>query len=381
MFKKWTRTQPLLILILLFSFWVILNNDTHENRCIKLSGYQKNECVMSLVDKFLDKRRVDYALAFLNKYQIKDKNFYATDCHGVAHYIGDQAFALHKQGYRLDYGKYTNICVYGFYHAFTSSFILLGEFDRARDFCGGLEKKSNSSAPSCYHGIGHGAIYNFYEDFGIRDPEEIIDRSVELCQKVLDKDYKLNECLSGVYDGIGDVVLKSEYTGLTPDIIFGYCTNQPKKYKPNCYAMIAHLVYRKTKISFSELVKYVLVNPKVEDKPAAISGLSLIYIVDLKDGNIDEGVSVCKNLPLNLKVECFKSMGYKLADDEVTGKHYEAIKGLCSNHLLTDTESRLCFELGVQTMFIYYKKDELKGLCNSETVDIFKTTCLNQLND
>jgi len=381
MFKKWTSVEFLVVIIFMFSAWMFMTKNTGETTCIKLSGDEKSNCVLRETDKYLDRRRVDLALAFLNRYQIKDKNFYATNCHGVAHYIGDRAFALYKQGYRLDYGKYTNICVYGFYHAFTSSFIHIGQFSEARDFCTGLEKNSSSSAPSCYHGIGHGAIYNFYEDYGIRDPQEIINRSVDLCLKVLDLEHKINECMSGVYDGIGDEVLSPEYTGLTPNIIFGYCKNQPQKYKPNCYEMISHLVYRKTKINFRDLVNYVSVNPIVEDKYAAISGLALIYIVDLKGGNIDEGIAVCKDLPDNLKEACFKNMAFKLADDEVNKKHYQAVKDFCNNHLLTSDERKLCFELGTKSLSIYYSRNEIEDLCNSENVDIFKSACLNQLND
>lgn len=382
MTKTFLKVNILSILIVGLSaiiFWTSQNNSSLI--CLKLNGSEKNECVMRLLDRYLVKREVGKALSFLNNYQLQDKNFYATDCHGLVHYIGDNAYRFQKEGYKIDFGRFSSICEYGFYHAFTSSFILSGEFVEARKYCDEMTNKNSSGSVGCYHGMGHGAVYDFHEDYGITDPEMIITKGVGLCEQILSGDVGLNECVTGVYDGIGDVVLKESYKDLTPRKIYAYCINQPAKYKDICYENISHLVFRKTKLSFSYLVDFVMANPGIKNKKSAIEGLALIYIVDLKSESVDSGLLVCKKLPNDIKNACILNMGYKLAVDALSGKHFEAGKKFCTNSNLSEKESLECFSKVVGRLNSFYSKKQLESKCNSENIEIYKEACLKSINE
>ncbi len=371
----------LAVLLIVFSGAMFVSKDNAKAKCIHLENKQKIECVSRLIDKFLAKKQVGAALKYLNDYQTADPNFYSTDCHGVVHYIGDKAYEFYRQGYQFDFGKYSNICTYGFYHAFTSSFVLSNNFSDVRDFCDRLVPNHTDQAVGCYHGIGHGTVYNFNEDYGIVDPIAIINKSVELCSKILEGDGGLRECVVGVYDGIGDVVLDPVYQGLTPANIYSYCANQPEKYKGICYENVSHLVYRKTQLGFSNLVNFVLNSPSIKYKEEAVRGLTTIYIVDLKGGDVNAGILVCKTLDGKIKQTCLTTMAFKLSDDAINGKRYQAGRDLCANELLSEDESQKCFAVFAKGLRYYYPKPELKSICDSESVDFFKQSCLNEIHE
>lgn len=372
----------LAVILTVFSIaMVVVAVNNPQSKCLALLGNEKSSCVIRLLDKYIHRREIGLALSFVNDYQNKDKNFYATDCHGVVHYIGDKAYEFYKQGYDIDFGKFSNICVYGFYHAFTSSFILSGSSMEARSFCDELRDTSPNEAVGCYHGIGHGAIYYFNEDYGITEPIILINKSADLCQKILYQDDGLGECMSGVYDGIGDVVLGPSYNDLTPKKIYRYCSNQPEKYKEDCYRNVSHLVYRKTQISFGDLVSFVMGSPAIFYKKAAVEGLATIYIVDLKDGDANTGISVCQTLPRDIKLACIGNMGYKFATDALKNRYYEATTNFCGNPLLSNEEKEGCFRFVVSRLTSFYGRDKLVSVCKSEKNILFKNICLNEFNE
>ncbi len=377
-------SKKILALILLLAasvVWMLISAHGGRSECMRLTGSKKVSCVSNLIDKFLDKKQVGLALRYLNDYQIADPNFYTTDCHGVVHYIGDKAYEFYREGYRFDFGKYSGICTYGFYHAFTSSFVLSNNFSGVRDFCDGLARSHPDQASSCYHGIGHGAVYYFNEDYRIVDPIMIIDKSVGLCSEILEMNDGLYDCVVGVYDGIGDVVLDASYQGLKPIDIYNYCANQPEKYKGGCYENVSHLVYRKTGLSFADLVNFVLKNPSIKYKEEAVKGLALIYIVDLKGGDVNVGVVSCKTLPDKIKQTCLTTMAFKLSDEALNGKQYQAGRDLCNNPLLTDDERNECFTAFVKGLRGYYNQSELKSVCDLESIEFFKKACLNEVDE
>lgn len=362
-------------------FLFIPKNQTEAgSECKNLARKQKDDCVKKILDSYISKNRIKESLDFLHSYANSDTNYYSDDCHGMAHYIGDKAFLLHNKGIKFDVGQHSNICVYGFYHAFTSSFILAGKGSEAKDFCLGLEKNDVSAAQGCYHGIGHGSIYDYNQDYGIKDPLQIIQKSVILCKTILGNLPGVNECITGVYDGIGDVVLDDYYKGLTPSVIYGYCLTQEEKYKPSCYENISHLVFRKTRLGFSYLVNYVMNDRLIKYKTDAIGGLSTIYIVDLKGGNINDGISACMNTPGDIRNTCLRNMVMKLGADAPDEGKYDAVRNFCGNSLITGPDRVTCFNNGIVGLLTYYSRDKILGLCNSDKVDFFRSTCLNQLN-
>lgn len=360
---------------------VVMKTTTPTHGCEVYQRVQKNECIKKKLDEFIAKKQIKEALAFMYDYINLDKNYYGDDCHGMVHYIGDKAFILYNKGEKFDIGPYSNICVYGFYHAFTSSFILAGRSAEARDFCLSLEKTDASSALGCYHGIGHGSVYDYNEDYSIKDPLQIIQKSVVLCKSILGNLPGVNECITGVYDGIGDVVLDPFYKGLSPEIIYGYCLSQAEKYKPACYENISHLVYRKTLLGFPYLVNFVMKDAKIKYKSEAIGGLSTIYIVDLKGGNIDVGITVCTKLPNPEKDMCLRNMAMKLGQDALVENKYKAVRDFCSNKLIDKQASESCYKSGIVSLFLYLSHDKLLSICQDEKIDFYKTTCLNQLNE
>src|SRR5687767_4329429 len=101
MFKK---IFSVFILTIGLLTWTAITRGSNGKECLKLLGEEKNTCVTNIVDKYLDRHQVSEALAFLNNYQELDKDFYATDCHGIVHYIGDKAYKFYKEGLRLDFG-------------------------------------------------------------------------------------------------------------------------------------------------------------------------------------------------------------------------------------------------------------------------------------
>ncbi len=346
------------------------NLDKQVGECVILQGSSKNNCVLDLVKNFTEKGKISESLSFLRAYSLRDSEYYGTDCHGAAHFIGDAAYGLYKTGKYTDFGKDSNVCSYGFYHAFTSSFVVSGDFTKVGDFCLGLETKSDQSAVGCYHGIGHGAIYDFFETYKIRDPQTIINKSVALCQKIMLNENGTRECITGVYDGIGDEVLDPSYTNLTPTIIYSYCKNQPEKYKPSCYENISHLVFRKTRLGFENLVNYATTKIEPDYRESAVKGLATIYVVDLKGGNIEEGVGICLKLAPNILRACIKNMTYKIAADIEDGSQYEAVKNFCYKAVFAGSNRDVCINSAVEILSDYFDPEELKVRCSKDTGEV-----------
>lgn len=373
--------KKLIILVLLSAvgFYAYKTVMPSGNACIPLQRDEKMKCIAGVTDSLLAKDDIKGALAFIHDYKLKDPEFYATDCHGMAHKIGDAAYKLYKKGVSPDLGQDSNICGYGFYHAFTSSFVLAGEGEDARNYCMNMQKIDESKAIACFHGIGHGAVYDYNEDYGIKEPKEIIKRSVALCDSVLTGTPGLSECITGVYDGIGDVVLNPEYKNLTPTTIYSYCEGQRKEYIESCYENVSHLVSRKTGFGFAELVSLVM-KSNIKYKKAAIEGLATIYVVDLKGQDITPGVKVCLNLPANIAGGCIQNMVFKLIADAPEGARYQAARNFCTKEAMSKEAASTCFKASMVNLMSYHSQDQVFGFCNADPDTDLKDLCLAELN-
>lgn len=347
---------------------------SNGSECFDVPSSEKSDCIRPDIDRLLNNGRVDAALTFLRQYQVNDKNYYGTDCHGIAHYIGDKAYLVYKKGGKINVGSDSGVCVYGFYHAFTSSFIANGEYETVRSFCSGISKDKFQEISGCYHGMGHGAIYDFYEKFGIRDPLTLINKGVALCEKLELPEEGALECVTGVYDGIGDEVLDPSYTGLTPEIIYSYCVDQPKVYKGKCYENISHLVFRKTQSGFENLLNFALKNVEHDYVADAVKGLATIYVVDLKGEDIRIGIRLCLPLKDDAKTGCIKNMVYKVMADVEDGTQFEKGKDFCSLDVFGEIDRSFCVRVTLDALTGFYSQNQIEEKCEADS-SFFGAAC------
>ena len=340
---------------------------------------EKVSCVKENIDKYIEKRNISEALKYLDDYQ-KSTPIISGDCHGLAHYIGESAVDLYRDGVEILDADSAGVCQYGYYHAFMAALVRDKEFDKARLFCERLYSKHKGVVEACYHGIGHGAVLTFVEERGLSTMHAVVAEGRVLCDTVMEgAEEKVYWCLDGIYGGLLDVSTADLYANFevleTP---FDLCLDEREEFKEICYLSLSTVVGAlsrdetpepgESEINMENIFAKVLSSNKIENKETAIYGLALFYMVDKGNQGLTfeaKDIDYCRALPGVYNTACLKGMVHAVLVYPPFGEHFEAAKAVCMNDYLTVGEKKVCLGHVISKLRGFYSVEEALLICDT----------------
>lgn len=353
-----------------------------NNECSGLERGQRIQCWSDTIDFVLENKGIDEALQTLaGIYEREPKAGFAQSCHGLTHSIGEEAYRRFSNGEEFVVTPKSTYCDFGFYHGFMETLLIAtGDISKAREFCVYIEAELSGALPGvalqCYHGIGHGVV-------GVHDPRvwgdarSLANPAVKLCEEVAKNDVQLENCLSGVFNGIGNYYLSGKYGLLIEkEDPLWLCREQRERYKAVCYGLMARVLLHFANYDFPAAVRsgkeaveetYMMV---VVNNLAVLNAGLKIYE---KDHNTH--IASCKKLTENLRLACLTGYATGLMQfGKPQDEHVEAI-AFCQSDALDPEEQRVCFQHTFSYLRNLYSSEKIKILCGRMQGD-YQKYCL-----
>lgn len=345
----------------------ILREQFFSNPCQNLQVSQKQQCWEESIDITLEKEGLDKAFVLMDNLFQSDPAFGA-NCHGLAHNLGEKAYALFTKNQRFNLSNKTSYCGYGFYHGFMEKLLHSnGALEQAREFCkyaGEELKDQNADAEgACYHGIGHGAVEDVTDSKLFGKPQAIIQPSIDLCQKVSDTDAKLFRCYTGVFNALEIVTSKSRYNlSLNKEDPLWFCRIQQNQYKRSCYTQMVVAVMHVTENDFEKSAQILNTIPEDNFATESLSGL-VVELVRLNRVDYQETVTFCRKLPDRFRIHCITGFGEGFLKYGPPRNEYIKAVDFCSSSLLTSEEKKACFDRILSILRNWYTVEKSKQIC------------------
>ncbi len=324
---KYSKKYKFYILILVFSMFVFIGNLPKEEDILDDKSYTKIRD--HLVDT-LNYKNPRYALDELTKLTIKNKAVLRS-CHALAHELGDNAYyRYHNIADAMIYND--DICGSGYTHGVIESYFenFKNTEEALKTVCLGYTEGLKLS--SCYHGVGHGLMFNSDDD---------LPKSIKYCDKYLNMSAKI-PCAEGVFMENFNTDQKIHYSKyLDESNPFSICNSQTKPYfKGTCY-FYAPLYYLN-----SHITKY------------------------------KEAFSWCNSAESSYKSWCIKGVASRMTKENMQNIKYA--ENIC---MTLDTESRQICASGIGSYHLtHYSNPELtQKMCLSLNNDL-QISCLKEIN-
>lgn len=200
---KGLNFKYLLYFLIIFVFLILLNSYFRFNESGDLLNLDKesvNDVLINVDENFISNSKKEFRRIVLEsdpknainilKKDSQNDNKALSICHDILHEIGHTAFYKYK--------NLTDVLL--FQDDFCNSGYLHGVFEEYFDIVDnpleGLSKICDQNSKrkfdewQCYHGIGHGFMYFTGGD---------LDKSLDLCKDVLNRESNRNYCYNGVY--------------------------------------------------------------------------------------------------------------------------------------------------------------------------------------
>lgn len=335
-------------------------------RCKEGTQETKTQCWLDLLNSTLRGEGIEAALNILASFSGSQSD--GETCHALAHQIGEQAYQMFVKNKEFRVTPKSIYCDFGFFHGFMEAFVTnSGDFAQARAFCEYIEDQLSGTLPDvalqCYHGIGHGVIE-------AHDPQlwgnvrTLVSSATELCEKVTDSDLQLENCLSGVFNGLGNSYASEKY-GLqidTEDPLW-VCREQPEKYKSVCYGLMVRTLLVLAENDFRRALSSIDQAVEKEYKTTAASNIAVLYALQGKD---EEAVSGCRGaLDNTLRLPCIKGYVVGLFQSGKPEKEYVKPLEFCRSPLLLAEERTTCFSAFQGYLGILYPRAKVQEICTT----------------
>lgn len=294
---------------------------------------------------------------------------FAESCHDYTHTIGENAYSEYSQYGEVEVVPETSYCGYGFYHGFIIAMVEEeGSVSKSSEFCDYANKKLKDEVPGialdCYHGIGHGATdFMFGNGVEVDITQEMINESLDICERVARNENELSRCLDGVYHALTEVNIQ-ENDLFSKEDPFKLCRAQPEKYQLGCYGSLAFLIMEFNENNFGNAINEVetLQNDiYAQTLIRQLSGYQGYRTVEKSDNK--ESVLACRNTQERLKKECFKGLIEGLTDFGEPGKEHEKPIALCTKDYLLEDERALCFTHALDYFSRYFGEERKDKAC------------------
>ncbi len=361
----------------------ILPKNRIENiPCKKDAG----ECFEKLIEKTVSEKGIAAAYAVFSESYAKRE--LPRSCHWTAHQIGEEAYALFKQGKQFPITDETSYCGYGFYHGFMESLLRENpDIEYALSFCREVEKQLGLlGLQNCYHGIGHG----FTED--PPDPrvwgnfEAMIAPGIETCEYLFKNLFiNLNLCLTGVFTVPAGFAEKNEYgLSLNPEDPFAICRTQPYRYQKACYGEIAPKLDSILKGDFAQFPKYLfgITDENIRNLIIWVTPSVMVARDILKD-DYSEFIEVCRAYFIgNERKICWGGVLLGFFTHGEPEKQYKKGISFCESLFLGAQEKNFCYKELFHRMYTEYKIEHIQKICEEEVPIRYLKQCFskNQLS-
>ncbi len=343
-----TAAAAFAVLLLVAALFVI-NQNPFKYPCLGKGEEAETDCLERVLERAVNRKGVPEAFALLSNHRGKSSSLEVDECHLLAHLIGDKAFRLYERQGGINFGEKNDgsLCNFGFYHAFMTSFILTGRHKDADHFCETVSLGDDNLASSCYHGIGHGAIYTLTDDLRTTGTfSEMVAKGEEVCKKILENDfYKTEHCMRGIYGGISDILVFREHNmgNMSLADYYNVCSFQKEEFRPVCYQEMSVILHAAFGEGFEERVQFV-VDSQIENeyKKYAIDGLVSLFPAVTNNKNWQDGIKVCKSLQAELEDLCFSALTVSTYRNAPEGDAKELLEEFCAYKLLAAEEKEEC---------------------------------------
>lgn len=295
-------------------------------------------------------------------------------CHALTHRIGQAAYERFAAGKNFEVTPQVAFCNFGFYHGFMEALLrATNDPAEARTFCDFIDAKLGAltadAAPQCYHGIGHGTIGS-HEPQRWGNEEALIRPSLELCERIAATADQLYRCASGVYNGLSDFYLKSEY-GLSMDRIdpadpLRICRQQPAAYREACYGNFKGVLARLTKRNFPKIAAIIERIPNEADAASTIWYFAAFNIEQkLNAADHSPDIAICRRLRPALHRPCIQGLGTGFLWYGTPGTEYREAIAFCRTPLLSLEEREACFRKVLKLLPDAYPASKVQEICST----------------
>lgn len=338
--------------------------------CKKLEKDKRLQCWEKAAITIVDRYGVEKSLDFLTDAANKDLEF-AANCHVYFHRIGEEAFQQLIKHQNFSITSNSSACNMGFYHGFLQEFVSHGrDWSKAKEFCEhvGTDTKKlqvpKNMQPQCYHGIGHGLVYQYAATYWGQE-NTIIEKSIEDCNRLTDNK---SECVNGVFGGIALMYFGLHGFQLNMDLNnpFKICDGRRSDYQVMCYDALIPPLYGKLNLNFDKVGPYIL---KINDNEVARVAMEHLasmpaHTMVPESADLSIMITKCRQFPENLKLDCIKGFSGILM---VIGSFEQSEKrslDFCRLPQFSEKEREYCFSGLIQQSDYSLTEDKTRHLCS-----------------
>jgi plastocyanin len=316
---------------------------------------------------------------------------FANDCHGLAHLIGEKAYAQYVAQENFDITPATSLCGYGFYHGFMETMLLTtGNIDEAREFCRYVDQKlagqASAAGAACFHGTGHGTI-DGSDPTAWGDIDAMMAPGFKLCALLATNELETYLCDTGVLNAIEILSADPKYgiSEIQTDP-FPMCNKQIVSRREGCYANMLPIVLKMTNNDFQKSMDYVNAN-MIDHDVIAIDGNTVNDLTTLglmfeyirlygeTEGYQEKGIAFCRAQEEDDRLPCIQGLSGGHIKYGEPGKEYVKNLEFCAHPLLTKEEEDSCYKYTLPRMSGRYNREDTKMICGLVPVEYKDKYC------
>lgn len=322
------------------------------------------QCMELYMRRWVLEKGIDVALETFVQYY-KQQDWFAKECHGYAHVLGQEAYQLWDRGDKFPLDPRMAMCGYGFYHGFIEVLMLkTGDYTQAAEFCDNSGKDTDQAQANvfdCYHGMGHG-VADFSYVGRPEETQDMIDQGVELCQKSTDDETNQRSCIDGVYNAVGVALVSPEYDlGMDRNDPFAICQKQRTGLQSLCYGAMAWPLMEIHDDDVTEVLQEVAALPVSFAGPLIQTVMG--YVASTQIYSNDELVQFCLTASILLQNDCIEGTVNGKMDFGTPGtEHLETVE-YCKSNLLPDSLATFCMNHLVERTGSYFGPARQEHLC------------------
>lgn len=333
------------------------------------NGPYKMNCWEKSLQNVLDSEGITAGFNLYAKYY-NSEPYFAQNCHGFTHKIGEASYKLYSQKRDFDVTQQVAYCSYGFFHGFIEAmFQDTGSLDQAHDFCDYIDNKlknQTSVLSACIHGIGHG-VTDGSDPSAWGNVKALIDPGKKLCEQIGRSEYEKHICGTGIFNALEGLYQKPQYK-LTLDRKdpFWICRQQDKDYfRRACFDDFKDIIMAISNNDFAQAAKFVEGIEEDSYAATAIDNLATYagYFI-LRKPSYDYAIDICHNLQPRLHVGCVSGLGAGFMTAGEPDREYIKALELCGSTRITRDESRGCFTRVLRLSKLRYTPEIHKYVCS-----------------
>lgn len=327
------------------------------------------DCLAPLLEGTFRSYGMDAAFGLLVSL-LEARTSFAATCHGLAHELGESAYALYAKNEPFQLSQRTSLCGYGFYHGFMEALLYdSGDMAQARDFCAyvgeQLRDESRAAEYSCYHGIGHGVVDETEYHGGSVD--SFIQGGLAVCERVGDTEFRKNLCASGVFNSLA-IAYRNNASGFSadPGDPYAICREQEQPYfRAPCYMEMNTYVLHLGGGDLKDAAVHIFRISDKEYARFAVEGLAGYAAATYQS---PEGYSavydVCRAFPREIRSACIHGFVGGLLEFGSPRTFREGAGTFCTMLSSDPEDEKVCYESFAGFAWGQYNPQDFRAVCD-----------------